>query len=171
LARVRMEAERRAGSARPAIEPSLSRPDVDLRAVEPMLRRGDLLLIEVNGVELRQVSVATRLPHREERVRQIMLDPVAFTQALIAGSSATIRERTEDGVRFDWAVDIPIVGSGGGMTLRENEDRSIDLDAVSGAMDGGRWRFVTQPLGAATGVLGWARFDVASANFLLRALC
>lgn len=172
LARVRMESERRAGSVRSPIEASLTRPDLDLRALEPVLRRGDLLVIETNGVALRQVSVATRLPHQEDRVRQIMLDPVAFTQALIAGSSATIRERTDDGVRFDWAVDIPIVGSGGGMTLRENEDRIIDLDAISGAMDGGHWRFVTQPLGqGATGVLGWASFDVGSANFLLRALC
>lgn len=172
LARVRMESERRAGFARPEVEAELARPQVDLAALDSILRRGDLLLIEVNGVALRQVTVATRLPHREERVREIMLDPVAFTQALIAGSSATVRERTDEGVRFDWAVDIPIVGSGGGMTLRESADRSIELDAISGAMDGGRWRFVTQPLaGSATGVLGWAAFDVRSANFLLRALC
>lgn len=172
LARVRMESERRAGFARAEVEAPLARPDVNLAALDPLLTRGDLLLIEVNGVALRQVAVATRLPHREERVREIMLDPVAFTQALIAGSSATVRERTAEGVRFDWAVDIPFVGSGGGMTLRENADRSIDLDATSGAMSGGRWRFVTQPLaGNATGVLGWASFEVGSANFLLRALC
>ncbi len=172
LSRVRMESERRAGHERPTVETPLARPDIDLAAYDSTLRRGDLLLIETNGASLRQVSVATRLPHREDRVREIMLDPVAFTQALIAGSSATVRERTDDGVRFDWAVDIPLVGSGGGMTLRENEDRSIDLSAISGAMDGGRWRFVTQPAPqGATSVLGWATFDVGSANFLLRAMC
>ncbi len=100
-----------------------------------------------------------------------MLDPVAFTQALIAGSRATIRERTDNLVRFDWGVDLPIIGTSGAMTLREQQDRVIDLDAVSGAMAGGHWRFVTQPLsGNATGVLGWASFDVGTANFLLRAI-
>lgn len=171
LTRAQLEAERRAGVTHAPIEEPLARPSIDLRAVEPILRRGDLLLIEVNGAELRQVSVATRLPHAEARVREIMLDPVAFTQALIAGSRADIRERTEDGVRFDWAVDLPIIGTGGAMTLRENDDRVIDLDAVSGAMEGGHWRFVTQQLGRdATAVLGWASFDVGSANFLLRAI-
>jgi hypothetical protein len=144
---------------------------MDLRALEPLLRRGDLLFIESDGTELRQTSVATRLPHAEARVREIMLDPVAFTQALIAGSSAEVRERNDEGVRFDWAVDLPFVGTRGAMTLREHEDGVVALEAVSGAMEGGRWRFVTQPLSAgATGVLGWAHFDVGTANFLLRAV-
>ena len=171
LSRVRIEAERRRGFERAAIEAPLRRPDVDLRVIDPLLRRGDFLFIETNGTELRQTSVATRLPHPEARVREIMLDPVAFTQALIAGSHASVRERGEDGTLFDWAVDLPLIGTGGSMRLHEEPDRAIHLDATSGALDGGQWRFVTQPLsGAATGVLGWAEFDVGSANFLLRAI-
>ena len=171
LARVRIEAERRAGFERPSVQIALRRPDVDLRVIDPLLRRGDFLFIETNGTELRQASVATRLPHTEARVREIMLDPVAFTQALIAGSHASVRQRDEDGTLFDWAVDLPLIGTGGTMRLHEEPDRTIHLDATSGALDGGHWRFVTQPLGgAATGVLGWAEFDVGSANFLLRAV-
>jgi hypothetical protein len=171
LLRAQDEAEHRAGFARPDVTADLHRPRVDLQRYEPLLRRGDMLLIESNGAELRQCSVMTRLEHPESRVRSIMLNPIAFTEALIAGSHAEIRERTERGVAFDWRVDLPIVGTRGAMTLGERDDRVIELDATGGAMDGGRWRFATQRLASgATAVLGWARFDVGSANFLLQAI-
>ena len=38
------------------------------------------------------------------------------------------------------------------------------------ALDGGHWRFVTQPLAARQLACGWAEFDLGSANFLLRAV-
>lgn len=171
LTRVRIEAERRAGFARGPSEAPFGPPTLDVVALDPMLRRGDLVVVEVDGADLRQSSVVSRLPHPEDAVRRIMLDPVAFTQALIAGSRADIRERGEDGVRFDWVVDLPIVGTGGAMVLREHEDRTIHLDAVGGAMNGGAWRFRTRTLPTgATAVVGWARFDVGTANFLLRAI-
>jgi hypothetical protein len=171
LTRVRMEAERRAGYERPSVDAALARPPLDAVSLDPLLRRGDVVLVEVNGAELRQSSVVTRLPHPEQTVRDMMLDPVSFTQALINGSSAVVRERTDDGVRFDWAIDLPLIGTGGTMTLREAEDRVIHLDAIGGAMNGGAWRFATRPLpGGATAVTGWASFDVGSANFLLRAI-
>lgn len=171
LLRAQNEAEHRAGRTRTSIAAGPRRPDVELARFEPLLRRGDLLLIESNGAELRQCSVMTRLERPESRVRSIMLDPVAFTEALIAGSRAQVREPTERGLAFDWQVDLPLIGTGGSMTLGEREDRVIELDATGGAMEGGRWRFVTERLrSGATAVLGWAHFDVGSANFLLRAI-
>src|SRR5690606_3037539 len=146
-------------------------PPIDLARMDPLLRRGDLLFVEVAGIALRQTSVATRLSHPEARVRETLLDPVPFTQAPIAGRRATVRERDEDGTLFDWSVDLPLIGTGGSMQLAEAGDRTIHLDATGGALNDGRWRFVTQRLpGGATGVLGWAAFDVGSANFLLRAI-
>lgn len=171
LTRVRMEAERRAGYARPSVERELTRPPLDPVRLDPLLRRGDVVLVELDGTELRQSSVVTRLPHAEDRVRAMMLDPVSFTQALINGSRAEIRGRDETGVRFDWAVDLPLIGTAGTMRLSEDDERVIHLDAVGGAMNGGTWRFATRPLpGGATAVTGWATFDVGSANFLLRAI-
>jgi hypothetical protein len=172
LSRTKIEAERRASFVAPPVERVLDRPDIDLRRVEPLLRRGDLLLVEIDGTELVQAAVATRVRHEEARVRQIILDPVSFTQALINGSQASVRQRGEDGTLFDWRVDMPLVGTSGTMRLREAEDRRIHLDAEGGALAGGRWRFETQPGVAAnvTMVLGWASFDVGDANFLLRAV-
>ncbi len=171
LSRTRLEAERRAAFVRPVRRAQLSRPAIDLVGVAPLLARGDLFVVELNGPDLVQASVASQYAHAEDHVRRIMLDPVAFTEALITGSSARVRVQSGDGVHFDWSVDLPLIGTGGAMRLVEAEDRVIHLDATSGAFAGGRWRFATQALGpASTGVIGWASFDVADANFLLRAI-
>lgn len=173
MLRAKHEAERRAG-VQPvqAAEQELRPPRFRVRELEPLLHRGDLLLIESDGAVMRRGAVLSRLPHGEREVRQIMLDPVAFCQALIQGSHAEVREVRPDGRHFDWRVDIPIVGSGGAMRLHERTDRVIELEATSGALAGGQWRFNTYAMGpSATVVYGWARFDVAGANFLLRAIC
>lgn len=170
--RTQAEAERRAGRPPRAVDGELHRPAIDMRPLEPLLQRGDLILVEAAGTELRQAAVMTRYDRPEAQVRSIMLDPVAFAQALIQGSSASIAQaRGEDGVRFDWRVDLPLIGTSGSMRLREREGGTVELDALEGAMQGGRWRFDTMELPShATGVLGWARFEVADANFLLRAI-
>jgi hypothetical protein len=172
LARTRLEAERRSGRTPGArAESELHRPAIDLGAVEPVLRRGDLVIAELDGVALRQIHVAARFTHAEDRVRAMMLDPVAFTAALIQGSQAEVRERSDEGTRFGWRLDLPFVGTSGEMIVREREDRTIDLNATDGAMEGGRFCFETQALDARTTLaLGYARFDVADANFLLRAV-
>ncbi|MFK7985402.1 MAG: type II toxin-antitoxin system RatA family toxin [Sandaracinaceae bacterium] len=171
LLRAGTEAERRSGYVATPRPAALHAPEVDLAPLANVLRRGDMLLIESNGIQLTQSSVMSRLPQPEARVRQIMLDPVAFTQALIPGSSATVLAERGNARDFHWGVDLPLIGTSGDMTLSEREDRVVELDATDGAMNGGRWRFRSQPLpGNATGVVGWATFDVGDTNFLLRAI-
>lgn len=171
LLRVQEAAEDAAGWVAPALGEGIHRPALDVDVFEPMLRRGDVLLVEARGAEMRQAAVLTRYNRTEAQVREIMLNPVAFAQALIQGSSATIREQTEEGTCFDWRVDLPIIGTGGAMILRETEARLVELEATGGALEGGRWQFETTRLpSGATGVLGWASFDVGTASFLLRAI-
>jgi len=172
MLRAQAEAERRAGREARTVGSDLSRPAFEMARLEPLLRRGDVILVEAAGTELRQASVWTRYERPEAQVRSIMMDPVAFAQALIQGSSATISgERDEHGVDFEWRVDLPLVGTHGSMRLENLADGVIELQALEGAMHGGRWRFDTERLpSGATGVVGWARFEVADANFLLRAI-
>ncbi len=172
LTRTQAEAERRVGHTRPPASEGMHRPNIEVRALEPLLRRGDLVVIESSGASLRQSVVLTRYNRTEAQVRGIMLNPEAFAQALIQGSTATLTgEPTTDGVEFDWNVDRPLVGTGGHMILRERGPHLVELEALEGAMDGGRWLFETGMLPSrATYVLGWAEFDVGDANFLLRAM-
>ncbi len=170
--RLRAEAERRAGHEPRRLAQELRRPTIDLDPLEPLLSRGDLLLIEAAGTQLRQTTVMTRYTRREEQVRSIMLDPIAFSEALIQGSTARLTGRpSPDSLEFEWRYDVPLVGASGTMVLGEADDGTIELDATGGAMNGGRWRFETRRLpSGATGVLGWASFDVSEGNFLLAAI-
>ena len=155
------------------LDPELRRPAIDVRPLEPMLLHADIVLIEAAGEQFRQSAVITRYPRREAQVRSVMGDPVAFSEALIQGSTATVTgQPAPRTVAFDWRYDMPLVGASGSMVMREREDRVLELDATEGSMRGGRWRFETSRLpSGATAVLGWAHFDVAEGNFVLRAIC
>ncbi|MCA9606715.1 MAG: SRPBCC family protein [Myxococcales bacterium] len=173
MLRVQAEAERRAGRPPRVLDPELRRPAIDVRPLEPMLLHADIVLIEAAGEQFRQSAVITRYPRREAQVRSVMGDPVAFSEALIQGSTATVTgQPAPRTVAFDWRYDMPLVGASGSMVMREREDRVLELDATEGSMRGGRWRFETSRLpSGATAVLGWAHFDVAEGNFVLRAIC
>lgn len=172
ISRVQGLAEQRASYTRPPLGEGMHRPDIDVRRFEPYLRRGDIVLVEGAGEQVRQSVVLTRYNRTEAQVRSIMLDPVRFASALIHGSSATITGGdTSEGLEFDWNVDRPLVGTGGHMRLREIDPHLVELHALGGALDGGTWRFETGRLpSSATYVLGWAAFDVGDANFLIRAM-
>lgn len=171
--RIQAEAEQRAGRPPRVLDTELRRPPIDVRPIEPMLAHADIVLIEAAGEQFRQSAVITRYPRREAQVRSVMGDPVAFSEALIQGSTATVTGQPAPGVvAFDWRYDMPLVGASGSMVMRERDDRVLELDATEGSMRGGQWRFETarMPSGA-TIVLGWAHFDVAEGNFVLRAIC
>jgi len=172
ILRAQGEAERRAGRPARTVDGPLRRPSIDPTTLEPLLRRGDLLLIEAAGTTLRQSTVLTRYERREAQVRSIMVDPVAFSEALINGSEARVTGHpTESSTEFEWRYDMPLVGASGTMRLTERDDAIIELEATGGAMSGGQWRFETGRLpSGATSVMGWASFDVSDSNFLLRAI-
>jgi hypothetical protein len=168
----RRESERRAGvsATTPGPVPALSRPDIDSAALAAMMFRGDILFFQMTGDRLDQISVVGRPGTTAERLREVMTDPNEFGPALVPGSYANVLEDRGAQVDFEWGVNIPLVGTSGTMRLDRREP-TVAIDAIDGALEGGRWRFATEalPWGEPV-VLGWARFDLASAGWLLRAV-
>jgi len=166
------EAERVAGAPPVTEGPGhpLERPQVDVRALAPMMSRGDLLFLHMTGDRLDQVAIVGRPGQSLERVREVMTDPREFGPALVPGSYARVTSEENGEVDFDWGVDIPLVGTSG--TMRLNDTGSVVMiEAVGGALTGGRWRFDTELLPwNEPVVLGWADFDPATAGWLIRAL-
>jgi hypothetical protein len=72
--------------------------------------------------------------------------------------------------RFEWGIDLPLVGVNGHMHM--TDDGAItSIDAVEGALEGGRWRFEATPVTRdAAMITGWARFDLADSTWLLRSM-
>ncbi len=167
----KMEAERLVGAPPEHEErPPLSRPDVNIVAMARLLSRGDLLLMDTTGDRLNQVTVIGRIGKGQERTREVMTDPREFGPALVPGSYARVVRQGEEDLDFEWGVNLPLIGSSGQMRLRE-EGNVVSIDAIEGALEGGRWRFerMGYPSGEAV-VVGWADFDPADASWLIRGM-
>ncbi|MDD9972275.1 MAG: hypothetical protein OXR73_38880, partial [Myxococcales bacterium] len=146
----------------------ISRPAVDERSLWPLLARGDVVISHMRGDQLIQTSVFGRVEQKVGLVRHIMLDAEAFGSALLPGSSAEIVARRDNLTVFDWDIDIPVIGLAGRMQLRD-ETPLVSVDALDGALSGGRWQFHTTPVGdTATLVSSWANFDLRKSNWLLQ---
>ena len=169
----RREAERRAGTGRatdPGRATSLTRPQLDRGRLLPLLRRGDLMLVSMQGDRLDRVAVFGYVGQPHRLVREIMLDAKAFGSSLVPGSKATVVSAQGESIVFDWTIDVPVVGVAGRMHMRAGNPE-IAIQATEGALRGGRWHFETEALGReATLLRGWARFDFSNSTWLLEAL-
>jgi hypothetical protein len=169
--RTRMEAERRAGRVRaplPADAGDPARPPIDALAVEGLLPRGDVMWVETSGTDLGRIAVIGAMHTPEATTRAAMLDPNGFTQGLLQGAHATVVESGPEGTRFDWGIDLPLVGSSGQMLVAPQSDGTVHLDGVRGALGGARWRFETAQRPYGTLVTTWGRFDPADGLWLIR---
>lgn len=172
LLEVKAEAEKRAGTyvhgkfwARP-----LSRPHVNMNALRGLLGRGDLVFMDIDGDTMQKVTVVGRSGTSVGRVRRVMLDPEEFGRSLLHGTCAEVVERSDQGVRFEWEIPIPLVHVGGEMILRPSST-VIAVDGISGTLSKGQWRFDTHRYrGGEAGVVAWATFDPADSPKLIRKL-
>ena len=172
LLETKAEAERRAGTfvGKPAAPQPLYRPRVDISALSRLLRRGDLVMMDLEGETLHQVTVLGRSGARTEPLRRVMTDPEEFGTSLVHGSRATVTERNGNRTRFKWKIPLPLVGVGGEMMLRTSRG-VVSVDGISGSFSEGRWRFDTHRFpGGEAGVIGWAKFDPADSAKLVRRL-
>jgi hypothetical protein len=167
----RHEAEQRSdyrGATRAA--GALQKPALDPKTVLPLLLRGDLVLLDMSGDRLNQLAVYGLIHRRRALVREVMLDANAFGSSLLPGSGATVVSREGAVTTFDWDIDLPLIGVSGRMKLRDT-DPVVAVDAVAGALEGGRWNFEVRELHKdATMISGWSSFDLRNSTWFVRKL-
>jgi hypothetical protein len=162
------EAERQGGAPEsfPASVP-FDPPRLELEKLKPVLDRADLLLMELTPTGLGKLSVVGRGGATPEQLKAVMTDPDTFGKSLVQGSYTRVT-RTEGPVKtFEWGVDLPLVGTKGKMTMKAEPDL-VSIDAIDGALKGGRWRFQTPKLASGEGVVvGFSQFDVTKSSWLV----
>ncbi|MBX7190640.1 MAG: hypothetical protein K1X94_01195 [Sandaracinaceae bacterium] len=166
VARLRGEAERRAGVSRPRIASPLGDPrslSVDPSALSLLVSRGELFVLETtDGSDLGAIVGVTRLLFPADRVRHAFFDPVSFCVGLLHGASLTELSREEGRARYGWNVEVPFLGSSGELLIRDVTTDEVELEATSGAMQGGRIVLGTRPAdGTNTFATLAARLDAA----------
>ncbi len=167
----RKESERRVGYEPPMPEQGeLEPPTIDANAMAPMLARGDLAMLDMDGDRLNQVNVIARMGHPLEPTRNVMSDPEEFGQSLMSGSRAEVVSRDESGILFEWEIPLPLVGVEGSMRLVPSDD-IITVEGVTGGLSNGAWGFNTHEFDwNEVAVMGWGRFDPADSSRLIRRL-
>lgn len=145
-------------------------PFLHVHRLYGLLRRGDLVFLDMQGGHLNDVRVVGRMGRTEGIVRAVVDNPENFGGALLHGSRATVVSRDDRGVTFDWEIPLPLVGSSGRMRLSNRPNGVIAVDAVSGGLQGGRWRFAIHDFPGDAVVVGWASFDPAKTSWLIERL-
>ena len=152
----------------------LAPSEIDLERLAPLLLRGDLVAMTLDGDHLDHVTAIARTGTGKDVVTPVLTDPRAFGSALMPGSNATIVPAHDDdggGTLFDWEVTVPIIGTSGRMRLTPTDASGevVNVAGVSGSLRAGRWRFETrvQPWGEAV-VVAIGRFDPGDTTWLLR---
>jgi hypothetical protein len=167
----RHEAERRAGfRGAPRKASVFQKPALDPKTVLPLLMRGDLVMLDMSGDQLNQLAVFGLIHRKRSLVREVMLDANQFGSSLLPGSGATVVSREGPVTTFDWDIDLPLIGVSGRMKLRDT-DPIVAVDAIAGALEGGRWHFEVRELDKnATMISGWSSFDVKNSTWFVRKL-
>jgi hypothetical protein len=169
---IRNEAERQVGLGqdKPAPQPALVKPLVDVARWAPLLNRGDLLLFRTSGTALQQIAVIGLVAQDQSKVQEVMHDAKAFGSSLVPGSKAEVVAQSNGLTTFDWAIPLPLVGVSGQMTLLDGGSK-LTIDATQGALLGGRWIFELSSVAPnGTLVIGWAHFDFDNSSWLLEKL-
>jgi hypothetical protein len=168
---LRREAERRAGftPAEPG-ETELHKPAFDAKALRPLLERGDVVLLDMSGDHLNQIAAFGLIHRQRALVHDVLLDADGFGSALLPGSEAKVVSKEGEVTTFDWDIDLPLVGVSGRMRMKDH-DPVVAVDAVDGALEGGRWNFETHTFGKNTTIVStWASFDLRNSTWFVRKL-
>lgn len=165
------EVERRVGyTSNKANHHEFAKPRLALDKLKPLLARGDLLLFDMQGSRLNQITVIGRISVGKVTVEDMMRNVRAFGTALVPGSFVEVVSYQQGRADFDWGIDLPLVDVKGRMHLRQEGD-VIAIDATSGALSGGRWRFEAIPLSKQSSiVVGWTSFGMENSTWLLEYL-
>jgi hypothetical protein len=167
----RHEAEHRAGYKAPAAAPStLHKPAIDPTAVLPLLARGDLVLLDMSGDRMNQLSAIGLVHDEPAMIRKVLLDIDAFGATLLPGSEAKVVARRGTLTTFDWDISLPLIGVSGRMEQRD-ADPVVSVTAIDGALQGGSWNFETRALAKNFTLLTtWASFDLRNTTWFVRNL-
>lgn len=162
------EAEKRAGAPESfAKNVTFEAPELDLPKLKTLLGRADLLLMELTPQGLGKLSVVGRTGMRPASLLPVMTEPETFGKSLVPGSYTRVTKREGKEKTFEWGISLPLIGTSGTMHMQE-QDGTLAIAAVDGALKGGQWRFATPtlPNGEAV-VVGYASFDITKTTWLI----
>lgn len=139
-------------------------------ALMPLLVRGDLLFLRLHHDQLERLETLAYQGTDRNRVEKVLHDPMEFMPYLMPGAYAKTLTSTAEQTTFKWGMSMPLIGTSGVMRLLDRGP-GVVVQALSGALEGGWWRFEPHCINGGITVLhANARFDPTKVSWLLQAI-
>jgi len=163
------EAEKRSGLPPAAVlaTSSFEAPSYDLAKLKKLMGRADLLMMDLTPSGLGKLTILGRTGMTPAAIRPVMTEPETFGKALVPGSYTRVTKREGTQKTFEWGISLPLIGTSGVMVMQD-QGSTLAIDAIDGALKGGKWRFETPTLpGGEAVVLGYSMFDITKTTWLI----
>lgn len=146
--------------------------DVDTARLAPLLRRGELALVETNAHRgLRQATVFGQVAAEPDRVRAVVQDPARYPSFISNVESVDVVSRTGGITTYDIELDFPIFDVESRLEMSADPQGRVLVEGRQGDMRGGRWRWelLAAPGGGAVATYGGYN-DMRRTGWLMRRL-
>lgn len=132
----------RAGKVPPFRKLELGKGELDLGKLGPLLRHGQLALIESHpDGALEQVALFTQVEASREQMAKIVQDPGKYPEFIPNFTRQDVTRMKDGRLRMDWELDVPLSSVEGVSMMTIEEDGSVDVLAHDGDIERGRWRW------------------------------
>lgn len=135
-----------------------------------LLRHGQLALIESHDDgALRQVALVTVVDAPSEKLSAVIRAPEKYPEFIKNFAQQKVTTLPDGRLQLQWELEVPLTNLHGTSVMAMGEDGTVEIEAVSGDITRGRWRWELTPLGAgATLPVHYAYTDVRESSWVTR---
>ena len=140
----------------------------ELKVLKPLLAKGQLFLCDSHsGGRLKQVSVVDIANSSQEKFLTEAAVPDNYSKHIGAISDIEVKQRLPEKTVFSWTIGLSIFGLNSVNELSGGVD-GVELNAVSGDLEGATWRWQTSALSEGRTVVAYHAFaDVGKTSAIL----
>jgi ribosome-associated toxin RatA of RatAB toxin-antitoxin module len=142
---------------------------IDANALLPLLKRGELSLIESTASGgLKQVTMAVLISAPADKVFDTITDYPNFKKFMPNIVECEIVKSEGDTTEMDFEIDVPIKNLKYTLRHRHVGKRSVEISLVKGDIKTGSWRYDLQAVGDKTVMFYSLLTDVSETSWLVK---
>ena len=149
---------------------SLNPGAVDLGRLRPLLARGQLALVESEpDGGLRQAALLTLVKAPRTKLVKVIQDPARYPEFIPNFAEQKVTPTGDGRLRLEWELEVPIVNLDGVSFMTIEPDGSVEIEAHTGDIRRGRWRWEAVAVDDETTVpIHYTYSDVRDASWVTR---
>ncbi|MBI4821922.1 MAG: hypothetical protein HY791_37030 [Deltaproteobacteria bacterium] len=141
-------------------------------ALEPLLARGDLALIETTGEQLKQVLLLAPVNAPPDQVFDLLMNVEEYPKFVATIGSTLVLRRGGPMLEYRWKLDVPLINLQGTRVQRGRRPNLVEVRFSSGNFEGSRERWELYPLegGKRTLVACYRALETSTGGLVIKTL-